>query len=248
MGLSESEDVRVLRITGFLFSLKTFPLWRTTWCPRCCVKVAGRRKRVSAIFRTGASIPVDYHVFPITDPKTGEMVGLATATRDISERKTAEAALRASESRYRLLAELSPQALWTADREGRVLYANRRFLEYAGKQSLPHDPQEYINLFHEEDRERSLAAWMHSVTTGEDFAIDVRLVRAADGAARWWHLRALPLRDEAGTIERWLGVGNDVHESRMAEQAVRTERARLVEMFRQAPAFMAMLARPRTRF
>ena len=106
------------------------------------------------------------------------MQGLATVTRDISERKKMEAALRASESRYRLLAELSPQALWTADREGRVLYANRRFLDYAGKQSLPHDPQEYINLFHKEDREGSLAAWMHSVKTGEDFAIDVRLVRA----------------------------------------------------------------------
>jgi PAS domain S-box-containing protein len=243
VGLGESEDVRVLRIQDFVFP-EDVPALENTVVPTVLREGRWQGETRFRHFRTGASIPVDYHVFPITDPKTGEIVALATATRDISERKTAEAALRASESRYRLLAELSPQALWTANREGQVLYANRRFLDYAGKQALPRDPQEYINLFHEEDRQRSLAAWMHSVTTGEDFAIDVRLVRAADGAPRWWHLRALPLRDEAGTIERWLGVGSDVHENRMAEQAVRTERTRLVEMFRQAPAFLAMLRGP----
>jgi PAS domain S-box-containing protein len=243
VGLSESEDVQVLRIQDFVLP-EDVPALENTVVPTVLREGRWQAETRFRHFQTGAGIPVDYHVFPITDPKTGEIVALATTTRDISERKTVEAALRASESRYRLLAELSPQALWTADREGRVLYANRRFLDYAGKQSLPHDPQEYLNLFHEEDREGSLAAWMHSVKTGEDFAIDVRLVRASDGAARWWHLRALPLRDEAGTIERWLGVGNDVHETRMAEQAVRTERSRLVEMFRQAPAFMAMLRGP----
>ncbi len=243
VGLSESEDVRMLRIKDFVLP-EDVPALENIVVPTVLREGRWQTETRFRHFRTGAGIPVDYHVFPITDPKTGEIVALATATRDISERKTAEAALRASESRYRLLAELSPQALWTANREGQVLYANRRFLDYAGKQSLPHDPQEYFNLFHDEDREGALAAWMHSVKTGEDFAIDVRLVRAADGAARWWHLRALPLRDEAGTIERWLGVGNDVHETRMAEQAVRTERSRLVEMFRQAPAFMAMLRGP----
>jgi PAS domain S-box-containing protein len=243
VGLSEDEDVRMLRIQDFVLPEDVSALENIV-VPTVLREGRWQAETRFRHFQTGAGIPVDYHVFPITDPKTGEIVALATATRDISERKTAEAALRKSEERYRLLAELSPQALWTADREGRVLYANRRFLDYAGQQSLPHEPQEYFNLFHDEDREGALAAWMHSVKTGEDFAIDVRLVRAADGAARWWHLRALPLRDEAGTIERWLGAGNDVHETRMAEQAVRTERARLVEMFRQAPAFMAMLRGP----
>ena len=222
-GLEETQDVRLLRIKDFFFP-EDVPFLENEVISTVLREGRWQGEVNFRHFRTGESITVDYHVFPINDPISGEMQGLATVTRDMRERKKTEAALRASESRYRLLAELSPQALWTADREGRVLYANRRFLDYAGKQSLPHDPQEYINLFHEEDRERALAAWMHSVTTGEDFAIDVRLVRAADGAARWWHLRALPLRDEAGAIERWLGVGNDVHETRMAEQAVRTER------------------------
>jgi PAS domain S-box-containing protein len=243
VGLHEAEDVSRLQIKDFFFP-EEFASLEGTIIPSVLRDGRWQGEVRFRHFQSGESIPVDYHVFPVTDPETGQTVGLGTVTRDVREYKKAEAALRASESRYRLLAELSPQALWTADREGQVLYANRRFLDYAGKQSLPRDPQEYLNLFHEEDREGALAAWMHSVKSGEDFAVDVRLVRAADGAARWWHMRALPLRDEAGAIERWLGVGNDVHETRMAEQVVRTERARLVEMFRQAPAFMAMLRGP----
>jgi PAS domain S-box-containing protein len=243
VGLHEAEDVSRLRIKDFFFPEDVASL-EGTIIPSVLRDGRWQGEVHFRHFQSGESIPVDYHVFPVTDPGSGQTVGLGTVTRDVRESKKKEAALRASESRYRLLTELNPQALWTADREGRVLYANQRFLEYAGKQSLPHDPQEYVEFFHEEDGERALAAWSQSLRAGEDFTADVRLKRASDGAFRWWHLRALPLRDEVGAIERWLGVGSDVHETRMAEQAVRTERARLVEMFRQAPAFLAVLRGP----
>ena len=243
LGLDDADDASRLNIKDFFFPEDVISLGDTI-IPAVLRDGRWQGEVRFRHFQSGEGIPVDYHVFPVTDPRTGQVMGLGTATRDIRERKKSEAALRASESRYRLLTELNPQALWTADREGRVLYANRRFLEYAGKESVPHDPLEYMDFIHEEDRERALAGWSQSLLTGEDFDADLRLRRGSDGAFRWWHLRALPLRDETGRIERWLGVGNDVHETRVAEQAVRTERSRLVEMFRQAPAFMAVLRGP----
>jgi PAS domain S-box-containing protein len=243
VGLSNGDDVRRLSIKDFFFA-EDIPTLEKTVIPTALREGRWQAETRFRHFQTGKSIPVDYHVFPITDPQSGEVVALATATRDISERKKAEAALRKSEEQYRVLAELSPQALWTADRQGRVLYANQRFLEYIGKDFVPKDGTEYLDLFYEEDRELVLNVWTHSVKTGEDYMLDARLVRADDGAVRWWHLRALPLRDETGKIQQWLGVANDIHEGRMAEQAVRSERARLVEMFRQAPAFMCVLRGP----
>ncbi|MGB9121343.1 MAG: ATP-binding protein, partial [Candidatus Angelobacter sp.] len=243
MGLGEAQDVRQLRIKDFFFP-EDVPFLEHQVISTVVREGRWQGEVNFRHFKTGASIPVDYHVFPVNDPQTGEMAGLATVTRDMRERKKTEAALRKSEEQYRVLAELSPQALWTADRQGRVLYANQRFLEYVGKDFAPRDGTEYLDLFHEEDRERVLNVWTHSVKTGEDYMLDARLIRANDGAARWWHWRALPLRDDTGAIQQWLGVANDVHESRVAEEAVRTERARLVEMFRQAPAFMAMLRGP----
>lgn len=242
-GLGETEDVRKLRIKDFFFP-EDVPYLEDEVISTVLQKGRWQGEVNFRHFRTGESITVDYHVFPVNDPQTGEMVGLATVTRDMRERKKTEAALRKSEEQYRVLAELSPLALWTADRHGRVLYANQRFLEYIGKESVPKNGAEYLDLFYEEDRERVLNVWTHSVKTGEDYMIDARLVRGSDGAARWWNFRALPLRDEMGRIQQWLGVAGDIHESRMAEQAVRAERTRLVEMFRQAPAFMTMLRGP----
>lgn len=154
--------------------------------------------------------------------------GVAVHYRDVTARHLKEDELRASEQRYRVLAELNPQALWTADVEGHVLYANQRFLEYIGKDFVPEDGTEYLQCFFEEDRERVSLVWSHSVATGEDYVLDARLVRASDGAVRWWHLRALPVRDDTGAIQQWLGTAIDVHDTRMAAERLRQQYA-LVE-------------------
>lgn len=173
--------------------------------------------------------------------------GIIVFFRDVSARRLQNDALRASEERYRILTELNPQALWTADPEGRVLYANQTFLEYIGKDFVPKDGTEYLRCFYEQDRERVLQVWSRSVATGEDYVIDARLVRAADGAVRWWHLRALPLRDGYGEIRQWLGVATDIHENRLAVERlsqqyaeIDRQRRELEAIYRGSPIGMAL--------
>ena len=91
VGLSESEDVRTLKIQDFVLP-EDVPALENIVVPTVLSEGRWQAETRFRHFQTGAGIPVDYHVFPITDPKTGEIVALATATRDISERKTAEAA------------------------------------------------------------------------------------------------------------------------------------------------------------
>ena len=173
--------------------------------------------------------------------------GIIVFFRDVTEQKAREDELRRSEERYRVLTELSPTSQWMANAEGLVLFANRRFLEYIGRDFIPKTGHEYLQCFAEEDRQRVLEVWSHSVATGEDYSIDARLLRAADGAARWWHLRALPVRDEQGAIQQWLGTAVDVHETRLAADRLSAQyaeidrqRREMETIYRGSPIGMAL--------
>ncbi len=151
--------------------------------------------------------------------------GIVLFVRDVSQQKRDEQALRDSEERYRVLTELGPQAIWTGAPNGLISYANQRFMEYIGPEIKPESGTEWIGAFAEADRERVVEVWTHSVTTGENYDVKARLIRASDRAERWWHLQAQPLRDEQGNITQWLGIANDIHEQVVAAERLHQERA-----------------------
>ena len=130
----------------------------------------------------------------------GGWLGIAT---DVHERKLAIEALAASETQFRVLTDLNPQFIWMGAADGRVTYANQRFLGYIGKQHAPDDTGRWIEAFDPEDQARVTATWARAVETGEDYSIQARLIRDADQASRWFDVRAQPMRNDTGSIQSW---------------------------------------------
>jgi PAS domain S-box-containing protein len=155
--------------------------------------------------------------------------GVATRLRglsiDITDRKRNEEALATSEERYRILADLNPQAIWMgAPDDGRITYANQIMLDSVGFTEQDFACETWLKAFHPDDRERVHNTWHQCVATGADFDIEARMLRAHDGHAGWWWLRAQPVRDEAGNILHWLGVNIDIDDRKtFAETAARQE-------------------------
>ncbi len=164
---------------------------------------------------------------------------------DISERKKNEAALVASESRYRVLADLNPQAIWMSAPDGKMIYANQRLLDYIGI-AAEECGFGWLKTLDPRDRERASELWADSIRTGVDFDVEARLMRAGDGSVRWWKLRALPVRNEAGVILHWLGVGMDIHDTKAAAEMMKErqreterQRAELETVYQTAPVGLA---------
>ena len=72
-------------------------------------------------------------------------------------------------------------------------------------------------MLHPDDAERGWSTWQHALATGEPYDIEYRL-RRHDGEYRWTLGRALPLRNDNGEIERWLGTSTDIHDRKIAEE------------------------------
>lgn len=176
--------------------------------------------------------------------------GVATHLRglvlDVTERKKNEEKLVESEARYRALTDLNPQAIWMGSATGKITYVNQRLLDYIGQTLDSMGEDGWLNAVAEEDNERVRQAWMRSVRTGSDFDVEARMVQGRDRAVRWWRIRALPIRDDAGLTLRWLGVGMDIHNTRTAAEALHqkqreTERqhAELEAVYHTAPVGLA---------
>jgi PAS domain S-box-containing protein len=166
---------------------------------------------------------------------------------DITNRKRNEQALATSEERYRILADLNPQAIWMGDPSGNITYANQILLDYLGFTEEDLEGERWLKALHPDDRQRIRIAWGSAVSTGEDFDLEARMIRARDGRARWWWIRAQPVRDDAGNIINWLGVSTDIDDRKtfadtlqQRQEETERQRAELETIYRTAPIGLAL--------
>ena len=153
---------------------------------------------------------------PEFDPG-GHVVRLRGTVQDVTERKHAEEALRASEQRFRVLAEAMPQIVWSADTTGALTYVNPQALKYTGVRLEDVAGWKWAPLVHPDDLDPMEAGWRQALTSGQGAQIEHRL-RRADGEFRWHLTRAVPLRNHKGEVIQWIGTATDIHGRKMAEQ------------------------------
>ncbi len=143
------------------------------------------------------------------------------------ERKRSLEALRESERRFRFLAEAIPVQVWTAQPDGGLDYVNQRVVEYFDRAAEEMLGERWQAGLHPDDLPKCLERWHASLTTGEPYEMEFRLLRGAEGSYRWHIARALPMRDETGQIVSWFGTNTDIDDRASAEEALRASEARL---------------------
>ncbi|MDO9016706.1 MAG: PAS domain S-box protein [Deltaproteobacteria bacterium] len=150
------------------------------------------------------------------------LVAIAAQAAVAIDNARLHAATQAAEEQYRVLAETSPQLVWTTTPSGEVEYCNQRFLGFVG---LPLDAMRrapvWAEIVHPEDVPRASAVWAHAVATGEPYEVEYRFKHAVDGSYRWFLARGTPARDGDGRITRWVGSCTDIDDRRRTEETHR---------------------------
>jgi diguanylate cyclase (GGDEF)-like protein/PAS domain S-box-containing protein len=122
--------------------------------------------------------------------------------------------------RFRQLADAMPYIVWSANPDGTIDFANQSIVDYAGLPDAGRIGEQWIDLLHPDDVERTLQAWGESVRTGAVFSTEYRLRRGADDAYRWHLAKGMPIRDGQGHITKWYGTTTDIHDMKLAYEEI----------------------------
>ncbi|WP_437631871.1 PAS domain-containing protein [Sorangium sp. So ce854] len=130
------------------------------------------------------------------------------------------------DAQLRALGDAMPLQVWTARPDGRVDFVNRFVLDYFDRTEAQILGEGWLAMLHPDDVQKTVATWTRSLETGEPYHTELRLRRARDQSYREHVVSALPQRDRAGNIVRWIGGTTDVADVRKAEAALRQSEAR----------------------
>jgi PAS domain S-box-containing protein len=173
--------------------------------------------------RDGRELIVDSRLTLVEDLE-GPIV--VDASRDITEWVRAQSALLESERRFREIAEWLPQLVWTCEPDGWCDFLSQRWLDYTGSTLARETGYGWLQNIHPDDQPELMLRWRGAVQAGAEFAVEFR-IRRRDGTYRWFDTRALPLRDERGSVIKWFGSNTDIEDARAARETLRTSEERL---------------------
>jgi PAS domain S-box-containing protein len=128
--------------------------------------------------------------------------------------------IRATEERFRMLAENIPTLCWMADPDGHVFWYNSRWYEYTGTAAADQEGWGWTSVTHPQALTKVMEEWRRCLASGEPFELTFP-IRGADGVFRPFLTQVAPLRDESGRIVRWFGTNTDVTRQQQDEEHLR---------------------------
>jgi diguanylate cyclase (GGDEF)-like protein/PAS domain S-box-containing protein len=150
----------------------------------------------------------------------GEHLHAVAVVEDVTERKHAEALLRASEQRFRDVVGAAGEFVWETDADWRITFISQQMKVVTG-----YTPEEVIGRhtydFVPQEDALSTMEWFARRLAGEPVPkfFEHRLITKW-GKTSWVQVSGVPVRNEAGAVVGYRGTSLDVTDRRLAQQQI----------------------------
>ena len=153
---------------------------------------------------------------PQRDSK-GVIKGVAILANEVTVQAELNKTIKESETRFRQMADLTPEKIISADTSGKIYYFNKSWLDFTGLnlESLVKKGWEYF--MHPEELDSVRSTWNQAMTSGNVFEKEFRL-RDKNGDYKWHLCRAVPVKDEDEKVKMWIGAITQIHELKEEEE------------------------------
>ncbi|MGE3705205.1 MAG: response regulator [Vicinamibacterales bacterium] len=198
------------------FVIEADPIvWDAEGRPRDAWRAGPARDELRARRADGAPIWLECAVAPVMWDDRPAV--LATAV-DVTDRRRAEAELRATEARFTQLADTIKEAFLVADVPSfHTTYVSRAWEDIWGRpvEDAIERPTVWMDAVDAEDRD-ALASAHDQVAAGAAASVVFRVHRP-DGALRWVRARLFPVSEDRGAVQRLVGLAEDITDLRLTE-------------------------------
>ncbi|MFQ5509662.1 MAG: PAS domain S-box protein [Leptospirillia bacterium] len=195
---------------------------------------AKEHARIEGVHRRkdGSTFPVEVSLGLMYEGTEERVVAQA---RDITERRQAEAALRASEARFRSIFDDSHVAIGLGDMDSRIVDMNpayEAFLGYSREELI--GKKRFEDFTHPDDLP-AFQQFMEQFRAGKEGTLERRYIRK-DGTVVWGRLSLGVIRDADGKPLYGVGMVEDITERKRAVEALEDSEERLSFLLNEGPA------------
>jgi PAS domain S-box-containing protein len=171
---------------------------------------------------------------PLIDSR-GKVTGIVGISRDITERKSAEEALRHERTLLRTVIDNLPDGIYAKDTSCRKTLANLADLHNMGRQSEAEVlGKDDFDFFAKDVAEKFFADDQSVLQTGKPVVNKEEYLIDSEGQKRWLLTSKIPLEDAEGRIVGLVGIGRDITKRRIAEEALRESAEKFRFVFENA--------------
>lgn len=154
----------------------------------------------------------------------GEIYGILNMAVNVTElvesRKRLEQsrkAMQQNEKQLREMANSMPQQVWTATADGKIKFVNLVACEYYGVDEDEIIGTTWEEFMHPDDLPTTMETWVNALKNKHRYEVEFRLLDK-DGNSKYFLSRAVPVLDENGQIEKWIGTNTDINEFKILQR------------------------------